>query len=303
MTHPGKPKTPPKRRTAASSAATSHATKPPPGRRSRTASRREPDLASASSPASSSSPVPEAPAGRSGERTRVQILDAAETLFSEHGLDGVSMRDIAMGAGVTLALVNYHFGSKDKLYRAVFERRIEPISQLRRAALARVMAQPGGVPPGVPPIRGVLDALARPWVEMRGHPGGQAYTRLIARETGDPAEGRRGIVADLLDPIAVEFIAAMRLALPHMSPARVAWTYHFFIGALLLILSNPDRVARLTGELCDVDRDQTVIDEIVTFSCNALLFEGNPPADAGNRRRSSGSAPATPPKKRRKTIS
>jgi AcrR family transcriptional regulator len=251
-------------------------------------------------PSTVQAPAPEAPAGRSGERTRVQILDAAETLFSEHGLDGVSMRDIAVGAGVTLALVNYHFGSKDKLYRAVFERRIEPISQSRRAALARVLAQADGSRKTVPPIREVLDALARPWVEMRGQPGGQAYTRLIARETGDPAEGRRGIVADLLDPIAVEFIAAMRRALPHMSPARVAWTYHFFIGALLLILSNPDRVARLTGDLCHVDSDQTVIDEIVSFSCNALLFEGNSPADAGNRRRPV-SAPATPPKKRRKT--
>ncbi|MES2413430.1 MAG: TetR/AcrR family transcriptional regulator [Pseudomonadota bacterium] len=207
-------------------------------------------------------------ANRNGERTRVQILDAAETLFSEHGLDGVSMRDIAVSAEVTLALVNYHFGSKDKLYRMVFERRIVPVSASRRAALALVLDRKSPAPV----IREVLDALARPWVEMRLHPGGLAYSRLIAREVGDPAEGKRGIVSDLLDPIALEFMDAMQQVMPKMAAGRVAWAYHFFIGALLLILSNPDRVTRLSGKVCDVGDEQAVIDEIVNLFARA--FEG-----------------------------
>lgn len=218
-------------------------------------------------------PPPETPsANKNGERTRVLILDAAETLFSEHGLDGVSMRGIAVSAGVTLALVNYHFVSKDKLYRAVFERRTVPVSASRRAALALVFGQQKGAPR----LRDVLDALARPWVEMRRQPGGLAYSRLIAREVGDPAEGRRGIVSDLLDPIALEFMAAMQKSLPGMEPKKVAWAYHFFIGALLLILSNPDRVTRLSGKLCNIRNDQPVIDEIVDFFCNALSIKTLP---------------------------
>lgn len=213
-----------------------------------------------------------APTNKSGERTRILILDAAETLFSEHGLDGVSMRDIAVNAEVTLALVNYHFGSKDKLYRAVFERRIAPVSAARREALAQVLSA-GNASPS---IRAVLDALARPWVEIRGKEGGLAYSRLIAREAGDPAEGKRKIVADLLDPIALEFIEAMKKALPTMSPAKVAWAYHFFIGALLTILSNPDRVTRLSGNLCKIKDDSSVVDEIVRFfSCGLLAQPEN----------------------------
>ncbi len=216
------------------------------------------------------SPPDEAtPGNKNGERTRLLILDAAETLFSEHGLDGVSMRDISDAAGVTLALVHYHFKSKDGLYRAAIERRSLPVATLRREALRQVLERR----PGPPDIREVLDALARPWVEMRQLPGGLAYTRLVARETGDPAEGRRGIVADLLDPIAVEFIAAMKTALPGMTPRRVTWGYHFFIGALLLILSNPDRVKRLSGDLCDITDDQAVVDEIVDFFTGALRAE------------------------------
>lgn len=223
-----------------------------------------------------------AAAGRNGERTRTALLDAAERLFSEHGLDGVSMRDIAQAAGVTLALVNYHFGAKEKLYRAVFERRIVPVSAARREALAAVFDRHGQLAP--PPIGEVLDALARPWVEMRGEPGGVAYTRLAAREVGDPAEGRRGITADLLDPVAREFMAAMQRALPDRPAAEVAWAYHFFIGALLLILANPDRVTRLSGRLCDIQDDQAVIEQIVGFFCRALDLPAPPAARRAPRR-------------------
>jgi AcrR family transcriptional regulator len=212
-------------------------------------------------------------ARRDSERTRLRILDAAERLFSQHGLDGVSMRDIALTAGAPLALANYHFGSKDGLYRAVFRRRIEPISAERRARLAQVMGR-AGPPAG---IEAVLDALARPWVELRARPGGGAYARLVAREAGDPAEGRRGIVREMLDPIAREFIAAMIRALPGVPRARIHWAYNFFIGALLLILANPARVRRLSGGLCKVGDDDAVVREIVTFFSSALGAAANPP--------------------------
>ena len=222
------------------------------------------------------------PANRNGERTRERILDAAEHLFSAHGIDGVSMRDIAARGRATLALANYHFGSKDGLYRAVFERRIAPVSAQRRAALAKVLAREHGPPA----IGAVLDALARPWVELRDSPGGLAYTRLVAREASDPAEGERGIVGALLDPVARDFLAAMKVALPGLSRQRVNWAYHFFIGALLLILANPQRVKRLSGAACAVESDSAVVSEIVQFFSDALA--GSQAACAGKAVRKQG---------------
>jgi len=52
-----------------------------------------------------------------------QILNAAERLFSEHGFDATSTRSIANEAEVNMAMLNYYFGSKDGLFRAVIERR------------------------------------------------------------------------------------------------------------------------------------------------------------------------------------
>jgi AcrR family transcriptional regulator len=200
------------------------------------------------------------------QRTKERILRVAERLFAEHGYEGVSMRALAAAAGVQLALLSYYFRNKLGIYRAVFERRIKPISEQRRAALRAVMERTD--PP--PAIGEVLDALARPWVELRGQRGGEHYSRLIAREVGDPKESRRGIVEDMLDPIAVEFIAAMEKVLPGHPRAHVHWAYHFFIGALLLILANPTRVQRLSGKLCRFDDGEAVVKEIVGFFSASL---------------------------------
>jgi len=53
--------------------------------------------------------------------TRRRILDTSLRLFAEHGFKGVSVRDISVAAGVNVAAVNYHFGSKQGLYRTIFE--------------------------------------------------------------------------------------------------------------------------------------------------------------------------------------
>src|SRR3989337_4018648 len=70
--------------------------------------------------------------------TRTRILDVAEELFMLHGFEGTSMRLLTGKAGVNLAAVNYHFGSKDALIEALFRRRLAPMNAERGAALERL---------------------------------------------------------------------------------------------------------------------------------------------------------------------
>ena len=56
--------------------------------------------------------------------TKTRILDAAEALFTEHGYEATSMRQLTAAAGANLAAVNYHFGSKEELFQAVLTRRL-----------------------------------------------------------------------------------------------------------------------------------------------------------------------------------
>src|SRR5690242_18161012 len=73
--------------------------------------------------------------------TRTRILDAAEELFMQHGFEATSMRALTARAGVNLAAVNYHFGSKHALIEAVFRRRLDPMNANRIAALQKLEAE------------------------------------------------------------------------------------------------------------------------------------------------------------------
>lgn len=74
-------------------------------------------------------------AHRNSAATREKIRAAAEVEFADHGYDGCSVRQIAQRAGVPVALINYHFGNKEGLYRAIFMARASMIIDERYAGL------------------------------------------------------------------------------------------------------------------------------------------------------------------------
>src|ERR1700761_8512501 len=78
--------------------------------------------------------------------TLEQILDAAELLFSKHGLYGVTLRDVALKVGVHTSLMHYYFADKFTLFTAVFERRARVTSDRRMKALDQYEKDSGGKP-------------------------------------------------------------------------------------------------------------------------------------------------------------
>ena len=101
--------------------------------------------------------------------TRAALLDAAERLFSQNGIEGTSVRDITKEAGANLGAINYHFGTKDRLALEVFARRIEPVNRERIARLDALEAEAGRKKLK---LEQILDALIRPALESEsGLPG------------------------------------------------------------------------------------------------------------------------------------
>ena len=70
--------------------------------------------------------------------TEEKIRQAATKVFLEKGFDGTTTRDIAAEAGINLALLNYYFRSKQKLFDSVFEEMI----QLFFEGVGTVLSQP-----------------------------------------------------------------------------------------------------------------------------------------------------------------
>lgn len=101
--------------------------------------------------------MPASPASTTAD----ELLDVAEALFAEHGLEGVSVRRINQAAGRNPAAVHYHFGSRDKLLQALVERRMEGVMARRTELLSRI--ESGEVPGSV---RHLVEVLVRPLADL-----------------------------------------------------------------------------------------------------------------------------------------
>jgi len=66
--------------------------------------------------------------------TRQRLLDTAARCFGQHGFENVTVRDLCDDAKANVAAVNYHFGNKQGLYRAVIDRAVEAMRALDREA-------------------------------------------------------------------------------------------------------------------------------------------------------------------------
>src|SRR6478609_1182246 len=70
------------------------------------------------------------------ELTRIRLIETAEQLFAERGIEAVSLRDVCAAAGQrNHSAAQYHFGSRAGLVRAVFEHRMGVVNARRHAAL------------------------------------------------------------------------------------------------------------------------------------------------------------------------
>jgi len=92
---------------------------------------------------------------------RAALLDTAERLFAEHGLQGISLRSINAEAGLSSAALHYHFGSKGALVEALLERNMPALMRRRGELLGALDALPRP-----PTTREVLSALLEPQVEL-----------------------------------------------------------------------------------------------------------------------------------------
>jgi AcrR family transcriptional regulator len=138
------------------------------------------------------SPIKNAPgsppdhADATSQDTKSRILDVAEHLFMEHGFEATSLRQLTSSAGVNLAAVNYHFGSKEELFQAVLTRRLDPMNHERIELLARLERESGDKPIA---CERILAAMLTPALRLARDErrGGKNFLRLIGRAYADPA--------------------------------------------------------------------------------------------------------------------
>jgi AcrR family transcriptional regulator len=192
--------------------------------------------------------------------TRTRILDAAEELFMHQGFGGTSMRLLTSKAGVNLAAVNYHFGSKDALIEAVFRRRLDPMNIARIAALEALEAS--GTPDADAIIRAFVGASLRMLEDAKG--GGRNFIRLLGRTYTEPAKGIRHLIGQMYAPTMQHYKAALERALPQMPREELVWRMHFMFGTLAYTLAATDTVQLIAGSKPEDRYDARLLEDRLT---------------------------------------
>lgn len=209
------------------------------------------------------------PAARSKRPTKAeqraemteQILDAAEHLFSRHGLYGVTLKDVGNRVGVHHTLLNYYFTDKKTLFDAVIARRAAVTSGLRMQALDDYEAASGGKPTVEGALRAFLDTDLDLYI--KGGENWKNYGALGALASNTPYGAK--LMDHHFDPVVLRLIDLLKKAMPDCAEEDIFWGYHFVTGALMLTLARTGRVDRLSKGLCRSDDYDAVKARMATF--------------------------------------
>lgn len=194
--------------------------------------------------------------------TKDRLLDAAEELFSGRGIDATSLRAVTSEAQVNLASVNYHFGSKDRLVRAVFLRRLEPLNSERLELLDALEVTAAGSPIE---LEAILDAWVMPALRMGQAPGSKRFKRLLGRVYSEPGSELQTLLRELFGEVLQRFSAAISRALPDLPREELMWRVHFMLGAMIHTIADQPSVRALSDGLCDPSDIEGVRRRLIGF--------------------------------------
>lgn len=168
--------------------------------------------------------------------TKERILNAAEKLFAQHGFNATSLRAITHSADVNLASVNYHFGSKKELVKAVIARYMDHLSPHLSSALLAISQTVS------PSLSQVFNAFVTPLLslnEFRNN-GTRLFLLLLSRGYSESHGFLRWYLTSRYPQVFDCFIKAVNKAAPDLTQEELFWRLHFTMGAVIFTLSSSD---------------------------------------------------------------
>jgi AcrR family transcriptional regulator len=199
----------------------------------------------------------------SSASTKERILAAAEVLFAQRGFEGASLRQLTAAAGVNLAAVNYHFGSKDKLVEQVFRRRLDALNASRLAALSRIAGAADTT------VEDVLEAYIRPALDLSHDGSGSLFMRVLARAFAEHDDSLRQFLSANYGHVMRQFTAEFARLLPHLSKPELYWRVDLVTGALTHAMSGFGMIQRKSDVSEHAHREQTA-QHLIRFAAAGL---------------------------------
>ncbi|HBO0857084.1 transcriptional regulator PsrA [Pseudomonas aeruginosa] len=166
-----------------------------------------------------------------------RILDAAEQLFAEKGFAETSLRLITSKAGVNLAAVNYHFGSKKALIQAVFSRFLGPFCASLEKELDRRQAKPEAQHATLEDLLHLLVSQAMA-VKPRNGNDLSIFMRLLGLAFSQSQGHLRKYLEEVYGKVFRRYMLLVNEAAPKLPPIELFWRVHFMLGAAAFSMSG-----------------------------------------------------------------
>ena len=199
---------------------------------------------------------------------RQLILDTAEQLFAEQGVDAVSLRAINAAAGVSPGVLHYHFGNREVLLEALLERRMDVLMEQRRILLEQI-------DPQSPDLKDIITALVQPLADFVLEDGdeGKRYVQFMARIYSDRSDILDKVSKRYIEGITGLFPVLLKQACPHLSPSIINWRLAMANNANLQTLAELSKPPRhwLKSDKPDSDPSPAeIVEELKTFLVGAF---------------------------------
>lgn len=211
-----------------------------------------------------------APAGAQSGDSALSILEAAERLCGERGLESVSVRDIAREAGVSISVIYHHFGSKANLLRTILQTRLRELAAVRAEIFGDLESQEK------PDLKRLLYAIFAPVAQLKA-PGNERHATMqfLARSLVSTVPELREEVEEVVEGLR-QVVRLFERALPHLSHADICWRLHFTFGIEQMTHWDDARLAIMSEGACDSRSTEETIERAVAFAEAAFLA---PPMD------------------------
>jgi len=170
----------------------------------------------------------------STHETKEQIITVAERLFADNGFAGTTLRNVVSEARVNLAAVNYHFGSKEELFRAVVSRFARPVVEQELRLLSELKAGAE-----LPSLEEILTVILKPSLEILSEDEGTRLVRarFMGRCRTEP-EPIQSIANKEFAAATEAFLDLLQRVLPEQSRSQLGWKFDLVIAALIRVLTE-----------------------------------------------------------------
>ncbi|HBK7542022.1 TPA: TetR family transcriptional regulator [Vibrio cholerae] len=193
--------------------------------------------------------------------TKEKILDVAEGLFAEYGFNDTSLRTITSKAGVNLASVNYHFGDKKTLVRAVLNRYLEAFMPEMKQSLERLNERDDY---DMAEVFEALRAPLRSLSELRPN-GTSRFMLLIGRGYTDVQGHLRWFITNRYNDV-LTFTDSVLKANPNLTRETLFWRLHFTLGTCVFTMASSQALAEIAENDFGSKVDpKSVVDQLIPY--------------------------------------